>query len=92
MSELANAIEVAGHYDDTVLVEEAVSNCIEVTLPLMGNTDITAGLLERPLTKAEDFFDFDTKYMQGGKKGKNAKNSHKYSELPANLSKALYSI
>lgn len=94
--DLLNAVEVAAHYDDKILVEEAVSNLIEVTLPIMGNTELTPSLLERPLTKAEDFFDFDTKYMQGGKKGgKTGGDSAKhgaqgYSQVPADLPKDLY--
>ena len=43
---------------------------MEVTLPIMGNDELTPALLERRLTKPDDFFDFDTKYMQGGKKGR----------------------
>lgn len=92
--ELHNALEVAVHYDDSVVVEEEVANLIEVTLPVMGNHDLTPALLERPLLSAEDFFDFDTKYMQGGKKGGGKKGGTKgaqgYSELPAKLSKELY--
>lgn len=92
-SELQNAIEVAAHYDDKILVEEEIGNLIEVTLPVMGNEQLQAALLERPLTKAQDFFDFDTKYMQGGKKGGKSvasKGVHGYSELPAELDKNLY--
>lgn len=88
--DLENAIEVALHYDSDVLIEEAVQNLIEVTLPIIGNNEPVPALLERPKTQAEDFFDFDTKYMKGGKKGKGAKNSQGYSELPAKLPKALY--
>lgn len=93
-TELENAIEVALHYDDKVLVEEGVQNLIEVTLPIMGNEEPIPALLEQPLTHAEDFFDFDTKYMQGGKKGKGSKNaksgSQGYSQIPADLPKKLY--
>lgn len=91
--ELQNAIEVASHYDDKVIVEEEVSNLIEVTLPIMGNEDLRVASLERPLTKPEDFFDFETKYMQGGKKGAKkggAKGSQGYSEVPAKLDQKLY--
>jgi D-alanine-D-alanine ligase len=93
-NELQNAIEVATHYDDKVLVEEEVDNLIEVTLPIIGNYDLKPALLERPLTSPEDFFDFETKYMTGGKKGGGKKGGSKgsqgYSELPAKLPKALY--
>ncbi len=91
--ELQNAIEVALHYDEKVLVEEEVPNLIEVTLPILGNQELKSALLERPLTKPEDFFDFDTKYMQGGKKGAGkggTKGAQGYSELPAKLDKDLY--
>ena len=90
--ELANAIEVACHYDSRVIVEEEVQNLIEVTLPIMGNEQLTTALLERPLTKSDDFFDFDTKYISGGKGGKKGgkKSGEGYSQLPAQLSKNLY--
>lgn len=92
-SELRNALEVAAHYDDKVIVEEAVHNLIEVTLPIMGSSRPQPALLEKPLTQTEDFFDFDTKYLQGGKKGKGkggAKGAQGYSQIPADLPKDLY--
>lgn len=88
--ELMNALEVAAHYDDKVIVEQAVDNLIEVTLPIMGNEEPVPALLERPLTKPEDFFDFDTKYMQGDKKGKGKAGAQGYSEMPADLPSDLY--
>jgi D-alanine-D-alanine ligase len=89
--ELENALEVAAHYDDKVIVEQGVDNLIEVTLPIMGNNSLISALLEQPLTRPEDFFDFDTKYMQGGKKGKGkASGSQGYSQIPAKLPKDLY--
>src|SRR6266404_2070717 len=89
--ELANALEVAAHYDDKVIIEQGVNDLIEVTLPILGNDEPQPALLEQPLTKPEDFFDFDTKYMQGGKKGKGkASGSQGYSRIPADLPKDLY--
>jgi D-alanine-D-alanine ligase len=92
-TELRNALEVAAHYDDKVLVEEEVHNLIEATLPIMGNDQPRPAMLEQPLTQAEDFFDFDTKYMQGGKKGKGkggAKGAQGYSRIPAELPEEVY--
>lgn len=91
-TQLDNALEVAFHYDDKVLVEQEIGNLIEVTLPIMGNENPRPALLEKPMTKPEDFFDFETKYMQGGKKGKGkgTKGAHGYSELPAKLPQPLY--
>jgi len=94
-TELANALEVASHYDDKVIVEESVQNLIEVTLPIIGNEEPTPALLEHPLTSPEDFFDFDTKYLgngkkMGGKKMGGKRGSQGYSELPAKLPEDLY--
>lgn len=102
--ELTNAIEVALHYDDRALVEQAVTDLTEVTLPVMGNESPRPALLEQPLVSGDEFFDFDTKYMHGGKKGKAGKAGGKpvaggtkgeagaqgYSRLPADLEPALY--
>lgn len=91
--ELANAIEVALHYDNKVLVEEAVPNLIEVTLPIIGNETLTPAYLEQPMLKSEDFFGFETKYMQGGKgkRGKDGKRGAQgYSKVPADIPKELY--
>lgn len=92
--ELRNGLEVAAHYDDRIIVEEGVGNLIEVTLPIIGNNLPKPALLERPMTQAEDFFDFETKYMQGGKKGgkgtKGAGGSQGYSQIPAQLPKEVY--
>lgn len=93
-TELVNALEVAAHYDDKVVVEEEVKNLVEATLPIIGNDELTLALLEHPLTKPGDYFDFETKYMQGGKKGggkkSGTKGSQGYSQIPAPLSKDLY--
>lgn len=94
--ELANAIEVALHYDDKALVEEAVSNLIEVTVPIMGNTvsDITTGMVEEPLAKDDGVFDFETKYMNQGKGGKKMgggkSGAQGYSRIPADIPKKVY--
>lgn len=94
-SDLMNALEVAAHYDDKVVVEESVNNLIEATLPIIGNDELTSALLEHPLTKAGDYFDFEYKYMRGGKKGGTKggaiKGAQGYSQIPAPLPKDLYS-
>ena len=79
---LENAVEVALHYDDKVLVEESVENLIEVTLPIMGNEEVQLAGIERPLNKTE-FFDFHDKYLSGGKKTGGVNNQ--YSEIPAHI-------
>lgn len=95
-TELGNALEVAARYDDKIIVEEAVANLIEVTLPIIGNHELIPAILEQPLLNADDFFDFETKYMgSGGKKTGGAKAGGKrgaqgYSKIPAELPKELF--
>ena len=86
-ADLENAIEVALHYDDKVLVEEAIEPLLEITLPIMGNDVIQTANCERPLNKTE-FFDFNDKYLSGGKKGGGGVNAQ-YSEIPANIGEEL---
>ncbi|MBI4087166.1 D-alanine--D-alanine ligase [Candidatus Kaiserbacteria bacterium] len=80
--QLENAIEVALHYDDKVLVEESVENLIEVTLPIMGNDEPRPAGIERPFNKAE-FYDFNDKYLSGNKTGGGVNSQ--YSEIPAQI-------
>ncbi|MDB5167273.1 MAG: D-alanine--D-alanine ligase [Candidatus Saccharibacteria bacterium] len=90
--ELSNAIEVAAYYDNKIIVEEAVENLIEVTVPIIGNDILTPAFVERPLSKDDGVFDFDTKYINGGGKKGGAKTTgaQGYSELPAKLPDGLY--
>ncbi len=90
-AELKRAIEVAAHYDNKIIVEEEVLNLVEATVPVIGNDKLQPALVEQPVTHGEDFFDFETKYMGGGKKGKGGKTngSQGYSRLPADLPKDL---
>ncbi|MDR1032876.1 MAG: D-alanine--D-alanine ligase [Candidatus Nomurabacteria bacterium] len=96
-AELENALEVAAYYDDVILVEEAVDNLIEITLPIIGNDELTLANVERPVQLTDEFFDFDSKYINGGKKGGGKKGGGKgkggaqgYSEIPAKLPGDLY--
>jgi D-alanine-D-alanine ligase len=90
--ELRNGLEVAAKYDSDVIVEETVQNLVEVTLPVIGNAEPVAAYLEQ----AEDFFDFETKYMSGGKKmggqktGGGKRGAQGYSNIPAQISDSLY--
>jgi len=93
--DLVNALEVAAHYDNEILVEEGVENLIEITVPIAGENDNPMpSLPERPLKLADEVFDFESKYLgQGGKNGgaKNGKSGAQgYSEIPAKLPQKLY--
>ena len=89
-AQLMNALEVATHFGDRVIVEQAVANLVEVTVPIMGNDQPVAAFVEQPLTQPDDFFDFEAKYLHGGKKGGGKQGSQGYSQIPADLPTELY--
>ncbi len=88
-AELSNALEVVFHYDQWGIVEEAVPNLVEVTVPILGNTELVFGIPEEPALSGEDFFDFDKKYLGAGKKLGGKVGGAVYSHLPARLPAAL---
>lgn len=95
---LGEALDVAFSYDTVAIIEQAVPNLIEVTVPVMGPThDPVVALVEKPLLSGDGLFDFESKYLhgnkgiKGGKKmGGKMKGSQGYSELPASIDKDLY--
>ncbi|MBI2625805.1 D-alanine--D-alanine ligase [Candidatus Parcubacteria bacterium] len=64
-NDLEFRIEVALHYDDTVLAEEAVENVMDVTCCVVGNDALRASVLQES-TFSADLLDFETKYLEGG--------------------------
>jgi len=71
---LAQAVEVALHYDDKVIVEQGVPNVMEVNCAVLGNEEVRTSALEQPLAKAA-LLSFDDKYMRGGKGSKGGSGS-----------------
>lgn len=84
--ELDNALEVAFHYDDKVIIEAAVPNLIEVTCLVLGNNELTTSLVEQPLW-GKEFLDFNDKYIHGG--GSIAQGSQETTKIPAPISPEL---
>ncbi|HSH31610.1 MAG TPA: D-alanine--D-alanine ligase family protein [Candidatus Saccharimonadales bacterium] len=81
---LENAIEVALHYDDKVIVEQGVKDPVEINCAVMGNDIVRASQLEQPLTKAE-FLSFDDKYIGSSKKGGSMSGAKANVRIPAPL-------
>ncbi|NLD52459.1 MAG: D-alanine--D-alanine ligase, partial [Clostridiales bacterium] len=67
---LSDALELAFSYDRRVLVEEAVSDPVEVNCSVLGYDDsVRASVVEMPITDGQ-LLDFDEKYLRsGGAKG-----------------------
>jgi D-alanine-D-alanine ligase len=63
--ELENKIEVALYYDDKVLVEEGVTNLMDVTCCVIGDDKLETSLLQESVFQA-DLFDFEEKYLKDG--------------------------
>jgi len=67
-SELIEAIEDAINYDNKILVEEVVSNLVEVNVSVVGNYDSQdTSVIEQVLT-GNDLLTYEDKYVGGGKK------------------------
>lgn len=64
-NDLEFRIEVALHYDDTVLAEEAVEHVMDVTCCVVGNDELRTSVLQES-TFSADLFDFETKYLEEG--------------------------
>jgi D-alanine-D-alanine ligase len=62
-AEARNYINMAANFDRRLLVEEAVQDGIEINCAVMGNVDVTASVLEQPITWQE-FLTYEEKYMR----------------------------
>lgn len=60
---LEDKIEIALYYDDKVLVEEGVTDLMDVTCCVIGNNELQASVLQESVFQS-DLFDFDEKYLK----------------------------
>jgi len=73
--ELEFAIEVALHYDEKVVAEVCVSNLMDVTCAVIGNTQPIPSVLQESVF-TDDVFSYEDKYLEeGGAQLGNAQNS-----------------
>jgi D-alanine-D-alanine ligase len=81
---LSPSIEVALNLDRRVMVERAVTDCVEINCSVMGAGDhIEASVLEQPVSWAE-FLTYEEKYLRGSDGMKSADRI-----IPAPLSESL---
>lgn len=62
---LGASVDVAVNMDRRVLAERAVVGAMEINCSVMGNNEVRASVLERPVS-FEDFLSYEEKYMRGG--------------------------
>ena len=81
---LRASIDVAAHFDRRILVESAVTDCVEINCALLGfDNQITPSTLEQPVSW-EEFLTYEDKYMRGSEAMKSAERI-----IPAPLSPEL---
>lgn len=86
-ADLAQAIEVVCHYDDRILVEAAITECIEINVSVLGyEGQVRASVPEQPLNK-DEFLSFADKYERGG--GKKSGMASATRRIPAPISNTL---
>lgn len=66
--QLDQAVEVALHYDNKVIVEQGVIDLLEVNCAVLGNDKVQTSELEQPVAK-QGLLSFEDKYMSGSKSG-----------------------
>ena len=81
---LRASIDIAANFDRRILVEPALTDCVEINCAVMGyGGDFQASPLEQPLSW-DDFLSFEDKYLRGGEGMKSAERI-----IPAPVSDAL---
>ena len=86
---LKQALEVAFNYDRRVLVEQGVTDLMEVNCSCLGySDDIQASVCEMPVSWQE-FLGFEDKYLRGGKNSKGMESLSR--KIPAPISEQMTS-
>lgn len=80
--ELEFTIEVALHYDSKVIIEEYITDLMDVTCCLMGNDNPIPSLLQESVFQSE-FFSYEEKYLKDG--GAQTGNATQSIIIPARL-------
>lgn len=63
------AIDIAANFDRRILVEKAVTDCVEINCSVIGyENDVKTSVLEQPI-HWDDFLSYEDKYLRGGSKG-----------------------
>lgn len=82
-------IDIAANLDAQIIVEHAITNCVEINCAVMGGREIKCSVLEQPIS-AEGFLSYDEKYLRGSG-GKTAGMKGQERIIPAPISEELTS-
>lgn len=87
-AELVNGIELASQFDHRILVEKAVTECLEINVSVIRDGLTTqVSVAEQPLQK-DEFLSFVDKYQRGG--GKKSGMASASRRIPAPISASTY--
>lgn len=88
--EVSEAIEFALQFDDRILVEAEVKDCIEINVSVLGDQNTAvASVAEQPM-HADEFLSFADKYQRGG--GKKSGMASATRRIPAPISNQTLAI
>lgn len=93
-NELEEAIEVALHYDEKIIVENGIENVRDLTCAVLGNSkDLFVSLVQESLYET-DFFTFEDKYLKAGgaQTGKAQQKIVIPAEIPSNLTEEIQKL
>ncbi len=93
-NELEEAIEVALHYDEKIMVENGIENVRDLTCAVLGNSkDLLVSLVQESLYET-DFFTFEDKYLKAGgaQTGKAQQKIVIPAEIPNNLTEEIQKL
>lgn len=85
-TQLEEAVKQVLLFDNRVIIEEEVKDCIEVNVSVLGGNTIEASATEQPI-KADEFLSFADKYEKGGGKKQGMASSNR--RIPAPISSSL---
>lgn len=88
LTELTEGIKLAGQFDQRILVEKAVTDCLEINVSVISDgLTSQVSVAEQPLQK-DEFLSFVDKYQRGGGKKSGLANASR--RIPAPISSTTY--
>jgi len=88
---LEQAIEVAQAFDRKVIVEQALTDMIEINCSVLGWKTLETSVCEQPV-KQDELLSYEDKYMRGGKSAKSSSNSSSTSNSNNSGNKGMASL